>query len=232
MRQRTLIAAALTALIALSSAAAAAQTSAGDDAELAPPSVFDAPQPPGSLVTASSASHSPYAPLYGSAAHWSAAPPPSWHGPSDAGGAVAARRWYGWQTLAFDGAAIGALALATAAHSEALAAVGLLSYALASPAVHVGHHRPLIALASVGLRIGMPAAGAIITTADDCSGELCRLEALAAGMLVGAAGAIAIDAGVLSWDRLESQEPHRSIGLLPTVEIGRERNVVGVQGIF
>src|SRR5215467_11328850 len=61
-------------------------------------------------------------------------------------------RWYGWQTLLVDGAAIG-LGVATRN-----AGVFLGAYALGAPIVHVAHERFGEAAGSLGLRVVMPLA--------------------------------------------------------------------------
>jgi hypothetical protein len=102
--------------------------------------------------------------------------------------------WYGWQPLIIDGLSIPLLAAAGA---------GGVTYLVGGPVVHLAHGRPGAALGSAGLRVGLPLVGGLISLAAYCGdggGELCGLAVLP-GAVVGALGAIAIDASLLSWEK-------------------------------
>lgn len=79
--------------------------------------------------------------------------------------AARADEWYGAQNLAFDGVALG---LATTAvftprtPRKVLLGLSLGTYLVASPVIHGAHERPAIAVAALGLRIGMPLALGIV----------------------------------------------------------------------
>ena len=148
-------------------------------------------------------------------------------------------RWYGWQTLVADGAALTLLSVGISLESSGLAAAGLLGYALGSPAVHVGHARPLTALGSAGLRIALPATGMLLAPElgncqhdEEPSLASCTTESRVVGTLLGAAVAIALDASWLARESVPEQPAPRKLSLTPTLELARERQVVGVQGSF
>jgi hypothetical protein len=75
-------------------------------------------------------------------------------------------RWYGYQTLALDAASValiyGGANSGGSSGGTALAALGVMLWVAGGPAVHGLHHQPGRSLASVGLRLGGPLAGALI----------------------------------------------------------------------
>jgi hypothetical protein len=242
MAFRTGIAAALGGALLLLHAAARAQV-AVDSGVVDPPHTPDEPvtrglpwQQRAEPVAANNAA--PVAPMYGAPAYWSAPPPSGWTPMADAGSQPASR-WYGWQTLAADGAALTLLSIGISLESSALSAAGLLGYALGSPAVHVGHARPLTALGSAGLRIALPATGMLLGSelrnCDQVEGPRsisCTTESLVVGSLIGAAVATALDASWLARESAPEPDAPRKLSLTPTLELARERQVVGVQGSF
>jgi hypothetical protein len=76
--------------------------------------------------------------------------------------APAATLWYGWQTLATDGAALFLNFGQMQTGHGALAA-----YGLGGPMVHLIHARPMTALASFGVRVAFPVLGFAIGSALD-----------------------------------------------------------------
>lgn len=124
------------------------------------------------------------------------------------------RGWYGWQTLVSDGASVmafaGALALyrPSSGGAQDLSA-GLLvlagsGYLVGAPALHLAHDAPWKAAGSLGMRLGLPAAGlfAGLAVAPRCSGLRCMdgLGSGALGALLGLVGAIVVDAAVLAFE--------------------------------
>ncbi|MDB4934030.1 MAG: uncharacterized protein JWP87_1002 [Labilithrix sp.] len=99
-------------------------------------------------------------------------------------------RWYGWQVLLVDGAAV----VAGAATQEL--PIFLTMYAVGAPIVHAGHGRGGAALGSLGLRVGLPlVAGGVsyALLAQSCgkdSGDYCGLGAVAVGILAAGAGMV------------------------------------------
>lgn len=84
---------------------------------------------------------------------------------------------------------------------DAMMAAGALSYPLVGPVIHVRHHRYGRALASLGMRIGLPiTAGIIGARSVHCGQDAigCGLDELGVGMMVGAVLAAALDTTLLS----------------------------------
>jgi hypothetical protein len=79
------------------------------------------------------------------------------------------RVWYGWQTLAVDGAALGTMGVAFAVKDQnaaaGLAYMSLGTYALGPPAVNIAHGNGFGALRSLGVRVLAPPAGALVVGA-------------------------------------------------------------------
>lgn len=150
------------------------------------------------------------------------------------------RRWYGWQTLVSDGAAtlcfITAGTLGSADHeraSQALAWLGLLGYEFAPGIVHFAHGHPGRGFASMGVRFGMPLAGAFVgaSAASGCNGYECEAGGAALGLLAGMGGAIAMDAAVFAYDAAGSGTPAAPVaGLTPLVLVTPGRTWFGLWG--
>ena len=123
-------------------------------------------------------------------------------------------RWYGWQTLAADGASLalslGAIGVAGAGGSdsdtpsEALVWGSLGTYVLGAPVVHWVHQNTGRGFASLGLRVGGPVVlGLIGAEAEGCShqgGDFCGLVGALIGTSVGIVAAVTIDAAVFAYD--------------------------------
>ncbi|MEO7036606.1 MAG: hypothetical protein ABI548_21845 [Polyangiaceae bacterium] len=120
-----------------------------------------------------------------------------------------ALNWYGWQTLAFDGAA-GGLFLAAAADHDSTALYGAsgIIYALGAPLVHVGHSQWEMGLASFGVRAVTPLLGAAVGSHyDHCQSAsvtggrsgACSIKWEVTGIAVGGLLAVALDALVLAY---------------------------------
>jgi len=142
--------------------------------------------------------------------------------------------WYGWQVLAADAAGIiGTIGCTTAADS----AVCVVPFMIAAPTVHLSHGRPLQALASLGLRVALPIAGAIIgAQAANCTeGEwLCGVGEAALGVLIGTVTASMVDAFSLSTEVRErpTATPSRLSFLAPSVSAGPNGASFGLRGSF
>lgn len=165
--------------------------------------------------------------------------------PSDSVKAV--RRWYGWQTLAVDGAALGVAVGGFAIHeSEVPLVVGAGAYAIGAPIVHLAHREPWRAAGSLGLHLGLPIlVGDVVARIDptrcpghgedddhDCSEQLGRMGVgVAAAMSV----ASAVDAVLLGYKTEPVYE--RAVTWSPTMGFERPREgrftaSVGVVGTF
>lgn len=140
------------------------------------------------------------------------------------------RRWYGHQTLLVDGASIAALFA-----DPGLGAGGLI---LGGPVVHTAHGHVGKALGSLGLRVGAPIAGGAAGMAFEgaasggCSGEWGCLRGAVVGFFVGAVSAIAIDSAVLANEDVPASERGPSVGLKPSISIGKRDLAAGLTGWF
>lgn len=139
-------------------------------------------------------------------------------------------RWYGWQTLATDGAAVGLItaSLITVdggqhSPSSALAWGALGVYGLGAPVMHFVHENPGRGFASFGLRIGGPIVlgftGAMLENCRGGGGEFCGLGGALIGTTLGIIGAVTVDAAVFAYDDKPAENEAASrrfrIGLSP-----------------
>jgi hypothetical protein len=125
--------------------------------------------------------------------------------------------WYGWQTLIADGAT--SLFLLPAAFVDdadpfAWAAVG--GYLAGGPIVHVAHANYGRSVLSLALRAGLPVVLGMGGHGASGGGEFGSVG-LVAGIGIGIAGAIAIDAALLAYDEVpvESGLPALRLDLRP-----------------
>lgn len=156
---------------------------------------------------------------------------------------AAGLRWYGYQLFLVDGIAAGCLSAGPIGD-----AWGLALYTIGGMTLHTVHGHPVRAVASVGLRIGAPVAGALLAVAaagprrgnDLSPGYPGELFAVGAGVI----GAIVIDDFALSFD--EDSEPAAKppvsvrravLAIAPTFTVVPERQqgtraTLGVVGQF
>lgn len=155
--------------------------------------------------------------------------------PSAAPQAPTPTHWYGYQTLAVDGAALAVLlpsfAVTDPRASTALAFGSGATFLVGGPVVHWAHGADLKGFADLGIRVGLPLAlgtiGGFIgratwhptpcptMTTDSCGGPgpyAASFQGAAIGGFIGVAGAIALDAAVLAREPLrrpgEDDDPH------------------------
>lgn len=160
---------------------------------------------------------------------------------SDGDASAASVRWYGWQTLASDGASVLVLVAAVESHdSSLLAPLSVVGYAIGAPGVHLYNHRPWKALGSLALRIGLPATGlAMGMSSAKCPpptgdygncGEYDAIVGLGAGLLA----ASLIDASVLAWKREGPAETESAtqLGLVPILSPDGKRGELRLVGTF
>jgi hypothetical protein len=150
-----------------------------------------------------------------------------------------ARVWYGWQVLAADGALLGLTAVALAGDAEDLGQLSLLGFFVAGPLVHRAHAGGSRALASLGMRLGLPVVGAIIgVSTATCSPDewLCGVGEAAIGMATGMAVAIAIDSIWAYEDSTPMPAPTRppraSWSVTPTVKVSETSAGIGLAARF
>jgi hypothetical protein len=162
--------------------------------------------------------------------------------------------WYGWELGIADGGSLAIIAtgfgLAISNDGDGNASddaaaftivqVGLAGYLALAPVLHVVHERPVLrVLGSVGLRIGLPLAGAGLGAAamSGCSssgswGTSCQAAGAGAGMLLGIVGAMAIDAA-LAFEPLEREgSGSASLRLTPALQAAHGRTLLGVAATF
>jgi len=143
--------------------------------------------------------------------------------------------WYGWQVLAADAAGIlGTAACVSFSNADAC----IIPYFIAAPTVHLTHGRPMNALASVGVRLAFPIAGAIVGAGfANCSAQtdqfLCGLSEMALGALIGTVAASVFDVAILSTETRERPAaPPRLSFLSPSVSAGPNGASFGLRGNF
>jgi hypothetical protein len=143
--------------------------------------------------------------------------------------------WYGWQTLTADAVSLSAIVAGVALDDTRFGGdfgwMGLLGYEFAPGVMHFAHRNPGRGFASFGLRLGLPLAGAFAgaTFASSCDDNLCEVSGAAVGVLVGMAGAIAIDAAVFAYDDPKPSAVRR-LGLVPLVSVAPHQAWFGIGG--
>jgi hypothetical protein len=127
--------------------------------------------------------------------------------------------WYGWQTLAVDGAAllmaVGGVSVSDGGQGnggQAFAGLATATYALGGPIVHFAHAHVSSGFASLALRVFTPILFAFVGYGlQDCAGgQLCGLGGLVIGGGLGILTAITVDAAVLAREDV----PDREVALL------------------
>jgi hypothetical protein len=157
--------------------------------------------------------------------------------------------WYGWETAAFDGAALAMGITMVATHPSSPSPVLLPVFAATTfyagaPAMHLAHGHVDKALGSLGLRAGLPAltalGGMFVLTAGKTELED-RLGGVTTGMVfgygVGAVAAAVLDATLIANERVPAPPPRDAgvaiTNLTPTVRVLPHGGaVVGVSGLL
>lgn len=144
--------------------------------------------------------------------------------------------WYGWQTLLADGAGI--LITATAETPAGFVAGSFI----APPIIHLAHGRPLAALESGGLRLGLPLAGGLVGAGimSNSKDDYAVLGGVALGATLGYLTAVVVDAAVLSYEKptgagpaVVGKRPHSpGVILQPTFQARKSGGEIGVVGAF
>jgi len=147
-------------------------------------------------------------------------------------------RWYGWQTLTSDGASLATLMTALyLGDSKVLAPASLVGLGFGAPVVHAWHGKPLKALGSVALRIGLPATGILIGFSAarrppggdyGNTGALEGIVGFGAGLIL----ASAIDAAALGWTRAPERTSATQLSLLPVLSPDGTRGELRLIGTF
>lgn len=129
--------------------------------------------------------------------------------------------WYGYQTLAADGAATGLLFGGIVTHknvSKTFFALSAATYLVASPVIHGANEEPGRALGAFGLRIAAPASfgflGLLIGAASDTRGNWgVPLAGAVIGFGLGVITAMAIDAAALARHDSPTAQGASALGL-------------------
>jgi hypothetical protein len=139
-------------------------------------------------------------------------------------------RWYGWQILVSD---LASITLGVATEQELVFGVG---YVVAPPLIHLFHGQGTHALASAGMRIGLPLLGYAIAVegARGCSDpgfvpSFCGLGAFVVGFIVGVS-AVGIDPA-FAYEPLEPTERAHS-SFAPQISISHRQARFGLVGSF
>ncbi len=149
------------------------------------------------------------------------------------------RVWYGGPILGFDALAVALVMAGAASESGAVLVSSGLVYIAGGPVVHGTHHNGGKAVASLGLRVGLPFLGGLVgvhagsSSRNGCSGEMCGLGgAVAGGALgvgVGMIAASAIDISLLAYEsKPESVGPR--VALLPAIDPNKRSASLTLQG--
>jgi hypothetical protein len=145
-------------------------------------------------------------------------------------------RWYGWQVLLVDAAAV------TAGAATQQLPIFLAMYALGPPIVHAGHARLGAAAGSLALRVGLPlvTGGVVYALLDErCgpgSGEWCGLGAVVFGLIGAGAGMITasvIDITAISHDSVPVPPRRKAFTFTPSARVDPRGDVsIGAFGTF
>lgn len=140
-------------------------------------------------------------------------------------------RWYGYQTLIADGLATASWTAAIVVsassdrHTEApgtLLGIGFATYMVGAPVIHFVHRHVAVGFLSMGLRLGLPLAGAglaLVTCSD--GGDYACLGPAFLGFTAGLTIPIVLDASVFSYDKrprraeVARQAPPLQLGVNP-----------------
>lgn len=155
------------------------------------------------------------------------------------------RHWYGWPLLISDTASlVTALVALDGSDNEIGVRLAGATYAFVPAAVHLYHGNEMRALASVGLRVGLPLLGAyLMHGVSDCgpgSSIGCGFGDAIAGFTLGAGAAIAID-HVMSIDRhAPARDPRYvratrrppAMEVAPTLAVTPRGGALGLLGRF
>ena len=120
-------------------------------------------------------------------------------------GVARADAWYGEQTLGSDLAAYATVVTGAATENPYVAVAGGALWLLGPPAIHLAHGHEIRAGWSLGGRIGLPLAGALVgrlAGGDSCDlDEICSSDVFGMiGVVVGGLAANIVDAAI-AWDR-------------------------------
>lgn len=124
-------------------------------------------------------------------------------------------RWYGWQTLTADAAALGLAFGSASARSRAGVTAAAVTYLVGAPVIDGASGEGGNGGMSVGARLGLPLLGAVVASAvADCPpergsgfnfGPSCEDAAAIQGVAYGILAAMVIDGTAIAWTRRTSE---------------------------
>jgi len=144
--------------------------------------------------------------------------------------------WYGYQTMAVDGAAVALMAMGVKTELPQLMAASFATYALGAPIVHLAHGSPGRFAADIGMRLGGPTLGAftgagLVCLADGSCSAFDAAIGGALGMALGGAAALAVDYAVLSREARQEKWDGKP-RVAPTLTAAPSGGAVGLGGAF
>jgi hypothetical protein len=157
------------------------------------------------------------------------------------------QRWYGWQTLTADAAALGLLSLGISSRSDVAAYAGLGTYLIVPPVIHAAHQHWGVVGGSLVVRFLTPPIGAgvgFLAGSGACSHKndsdqdvTCSEAGAAIGLLVGYVAAVAVDAAAFGWEPVARPAtargaPAQRLRLMPTLVLTKDHSSVGLVGTF
>ncbi|HEU4405157.1 MAG TPA: hypothetical protein VFS43_07690 [Polyangiaceae bacterium] len=147
--------------------------------------------------------------------------------------------WYGWQTIATDLAAVAFVGAGASDEEDGgVALLGLGTYLLGAPIVHAANGQFGKGVASLGLRVGVPVAGALgglmlgsatCREDDGWNENVCPLGQAALGSLLGILAASTLDAAVLAKKEVR---PRPAVSIAPAVLPTPRGTSFGLTGTF
>jgi hypothetical protein len=158
----------------------------------------------------------------------------TWQDPTAA--KAAEKRWYGGPILLTDGIAYGSIALGLGVWETAPAAlpIGVLTYALGGPIVHLTHGNWGRSAISVGVRFALPIVGFAIGAHtherdydSSSGGRNDPAGALLGGVFAGMVTATLVDAALVAYEPVSE-----SATVAPTVSLGKDHAFIGATGTF
>ena len=143
--------------------------------------------------------------------------------------------WYGGRILVADALALGlGYAAVQGTDSESMMLLALGSFVVTPAVMHLQHGRPARALASAGLRLGLPlAVGSTFAGLSTCGSDewFCGVGEFVGGFMLGSVAAMVVDQ-FLARDTHPVRLEKRSLVLLPTVMPAKGGATAGLVGIF
>ena len=155
-------------------------------------------------------------------------------GPESCSEVESERHWYGWQTLATDGAAFALIVYGGTQQFEGALPVvatttGVATFFLGAPTVHWAHGRIGTGFLSLGTRLVAPLLGTVVGSVDcgaDCGGPLLL------GLVI-ATSPLWIDPGLLAFEDVPAaKSPALKLELRPHLSLSRRWKGIAVSGTF